>query len=133
MRVSFFRAKNVSGSGLVSKQGEKTGGMRFVAALLVCVGLMLPVAKAQTGGEGGIQGTVTDSSGAVVPNAVVTATAESTNVATSRTSSSAGLFTITPLIPDTYTVTVTAKGFHVLKQQHIVVTGLSLTGFNATL
>jgi len=132
MRLSFW-AENVSGAGLVGKQGRRVGGMRFLVALLVCVGLMLPVAKAQTGGEGGIQGTVTDSSGAVVPDAVVTATAESTNVATSRTSSSAGLFTITPLIPDTYTVTVTAKGFHVLKQQHIVVTGLSLTGFNATL
>src|SRR5580658_4395428 len=109
MRLSFW-AENVSGLGLVGKQ---VGGMRFLVALLVCVGLMLPVAKAQTGGEGGIQGTVTDSSGAVVPDAVVTATAESTNVATSRTSSSAGLFTITPLIPDTYTVTVMARGFHV--------------------
>jgi hypothetical protein len=103
------------------------------AGVLFTLTLFATVAIAQTGGEGGIQGTVTDSTGAVVPDAVVTATAESSNVMTSRTSSSAGLFTITPLIPDSYTVTVTAKGFHVLKQQHVVVTGLNLTGFNARL
>jgi hypothetical protein len=97
------------------------------------IALFVPAAMAQTGGAGGIQGTVTDSTGAVVPDAVVTATAESSNVATSRTSSSAGLYTISPLIPDSYTVTVLAKGFHVLKQQHVVVTGLNLTGFNATM
>ncbi len=102
-------------------------------ALMMSFALFVPAAIAQTGGAGGIQGTVTDSTGAVVPDAVVTATAESTNVATSRTSSSAGLYTISPLIPDSYTVTVLAKGFNVLKQQHIVVTGLNLTGFNATL
>jgi Carboxypeptidase regulatory-like domain len=86
--------------------------------VLFTLTLFATVAIAQTGGEGGIQGTVTDSTGAVVPDAVVTATAESSNVTTNRTSSSAGLFIITPLIPDSYTVTVTAKGFHVLKQQH---------------
>ena len=45
MRVSFMRDGNVSGSGLA---GKRIGGMRFVAALMVCVGLMLPVAMAQT-------------------------------------------------------------------------------------
>src|SRR5215469_14781631 len=65
---------------------------------------------AQTAGEGTISGTVTDSTGAVVPNATVTATNVATNVATERTSTSAGLFTIAPLPPGTYTVRVTAAG-----------------------
>ena len=108
---------------------------RAGASLVLAVGLVLLAASAiaQTGGEGGIQGTVTDSTGAMVPNAIVTATAASSNVSTSRTSSSAGLYSITPLIPDTYTVTVTAKGFRSLKQENIVVTGLNVTGFNVTL
>src|ERR1700678_2526320 len=105
----------------------------FLSALLISTDFMVTPAMAQTAGEGGVQGTVTDSTGAVVPNAVVTATAASSNVSTSRTSSSAGLYTISPLIPDTYTITVMAKGFRGLKQENIVVTGLNVTGFNVTL
>jgi hypothetical protein len=130
-----MRRKNLFGKAL-SMCRWNVGHMTRAGALFVLtvsVALLATSAIAQTGGEGGIQGTVTDSTGAVVPNAAVTATAESSNVATTRTSSSAGLFTITPLIPDSYTVTVTAKGFQVLKQEHIVVTGLNLTGFNARL
>lgn len=126
-----MQRKNLLGKAL-SMLRQDARRMTRVGVLFTLT-LFATVAIAQTGGAGGIQGTVTDSTGAVVPDAVVTATAESSNVATSRTSSSAGLYTISPLIPDSYTVTVLAKGFHVLKQQHIVVTGLNLTGFNATL
>ena len=68
---------------------------------------------AQTGGEGALEGTVTDPTGAVVPNATVSATNQASNVSTTRSSSSAGLYEITPLIPGVYTVTVTAPGFTV--------------------
>jgi hypothetical protein len=88
---------------------------------------------AQTGGQGALEGTVTDSTGAVVPNATVTATNQASNVSTTRTSSSAGLYTITPLIPGVYNITVTAQGFQVFKQQNIEVNGLTVTGFNASL
>ena len=60
--------------------------------------------RAQTGGEAGIQGTVTDSSGAAIPNATVIATNDATGVATARQTSSDGLYTISPVIPGTYTV-----------------------------
>ena len=43
------------------------------AALLVCAGLTWTPAMAQTGGDGAIQGTVKDSSGAIIPGATVTA------------------------------------------------------------
>ncbi len=118
--------------GVVRAEVIKLGSW-FVVAMLLCVGPMLAPAGAQTGGQGAIEGTVTDPSGAVVPNATVTVTDQASGVSTTRITSSAGLYTVTPLIPDKYTVTVTAKGFQAAKQQNIVVNGLNVTGYNATL
>src|SRR5271156_5630490 len=78
-------------------------------------------------------GTVTDVSGAVVPNVKVTATNQNSGVATVRPTSSAGLFEINPIIPGTYTVTATAKGFQTFKQQNLVVDALKVTGLNISL
>ena len=110
-------------------------GSRRLSLLLLVISLILSPAllTAQTGGQGALQGTVTDPSGAVIPNATVTVTDQASGVSTTRQTSSAGLYTITPLIPDSYTVTVTASGFQTLKQQNIVVPGLAVTGFNAIL
>ena len=90
-------------------------------------------ALAQTGGEGGLEGTVTDSTGAAIPNAAVTATNQATNVSTTRSSTSAGLFSITPLIPGVYSVTIKANGFGTLTQKNVEVNGLTVTGFNPKL
>ena len=65
---------------------------------------------AQTAGEGTISGTVTDSTGAAIPNATVIAINKATNVASQRTSSSSGLFTIAPIPPGTYSLSVEATG-----------------------
>lgn len=95
--------------------------------------LMPPAALAQTAGEGTISGTVADNTGAVIPNATVTATNVATNVSTERTSTSAGLFTITPLPPGTYTVRVTAAGFRPLIQNNLVVNALGVLALNPVL
>ncbi len=58
-----------------------------------------------------ISGTVTDSSGAVVGTAKVTVTNDATHVAKTAETSSAGTYTVTDLIPGTYTVTVDLAGF----------------------
>lgn len=62
-------------------------------------------------GLSGITGTVTDSTGAVVPEAKVTATNTATGVATHAVTTSFGTYTITDLIPGTYTVTIEKSGF----------------------
>lgn len=58
-----------------------------------------------------ITGTITDPSGAVVPNAKITITNDATSVSTGTTSSSAGTYTVKGLLPGTYTVTAEASGF----------------------
>ncbi len=60
---------------------------------------------------GSISGTVTDSTGAVVRNASVTALRVDTGVAQSVVTNTAGLFTFSNLVVGTYTVTVRAAGF----------------------
>src|SRR5712671_2713007 len=61
--------------------------------------------------RGTITGTVTDSSGAVVPNAKVTAKATTTGGERSTTTSGEGDYTIPELPAAPYQVTVEAQGF----------------------
>jgi Carboxypeptidase regulatory-like domain len=97
---------------------------------LVAVPVML---KAQSGGQGAITGTVSDSTGAAIPDATVSATNLATNVVTTRTSSGAGSYSISPLPPGVYSVEVTAKGFKTLRQDNLSVDALNALGFNPVL
>lgn len=65
---------------------------------------------AENAGAGTISGTVVDSSGAVIPNATVVATSSSGSITTGSTSSE-GEYSVGPLAPGRYTLTVTANGF----------------------
>jgi Carboxypeptidase regulatory-like domain len=62
-------------------------------------------------GIAGMTGTITDPSGAVVPEAKVTVTNINTNVVHTATTTSQGTFFITDLIPGTYTVRIEKQGF----------------------
>src|ERR1700682_2054620 len=66
---------------------------------------------AQGGATGTILGTVSDSSGATVPNAKVTITNTGTNVAFRTLTTSAGDFNAPSLNPGPYKITVEAPGF----------------------
>jgi len=79
----------------------------FTAALFVLF-LMPHAAFAQTAS---INGTVTDTSGALVQHAKVTVANTATNIARSTETGSAGVFNITQLVPGPYIVTVEAAGF----------------------
>jgi hypothetical protein len=68
-------------------------------------------AWAQGGGNVAITGTVTDSTGAVLPNAKVTATQKNTAIARTVLTNGTGEFNITSIPPGTYSVTVEATGF----------------------
>ncbi len=81
------------------------------ALLAVCA---LAVSATQAGKAqtlSSINGTVTDTTGAVIEGAKVTVTNTATAVAKTAQTSSAGTYTVTDLIPGTYTVTVDQAGF----------------------
>src|ERR1700744_1130878 len=84
----------------------------MVAALLVSG----PRAIAQAV-YGQILGTVTDSTGAAIPNAAITVTDVSKGTSVNFTSNAAGEFTADHLIPDIYNVKVTAAGFKGYEQK----------------
>jgi Carboxypeptidase regulatory-like domain/TonB dependent receptor len=69
----------------------------------------------------GMTGTITDSSGAVVPNANVTVTNIATSVADKTVSNSAGTYSFKGLPPGKYKLTVEAAGFKTGVQDNIAV------------
>ncbi|MEO5821412.1 MAG: carboxypeptidase regulatory-like domain-containing protein [Vicinamibacteraceae bacterium] len=105
-------------------------GISSVALALV----VLPVtARAQIGGSGSIQGTVLDASGAALPRATVTATHAATGIVTTRQATTAGVYTLSPLAPGEYRVTVMLAGFQTFVQEAVVVDALGVVGLNTTL
>src|SRR5689334_6349631 len=86
---------------------------RWPASLLSLAFLCLclsPLALAQQP-TGGIEGSISDPQGAVVPNATVTAKSKSTNQTRTVNSNGEGQYQITQLPPDTYEVRVAATSF----------------------
>src|SRR5437667_1275892 len=82
---------------------------RLVFAILVVLSLAV-AANAQTF-RGAINGTVTDPSGAVVPNAAVKATESTTGIVHNTVTTSEGAFAFQDIPLGFYKVTVTATGF----------------------
>ena len=85
--------------------------MRFLAVFLAVISSFCSLAVSQTS-TGTLRGRVTDPSGAVVPQAKVTATGPSATSAEATTNQQ-GIFLFKALTPGSYTVTTAAKGFSV--------------------
>jgi protocatechuate 3,4-dioxygenase beta subunit len=87
--------------------------MRTVIAGLLCLSSIVitaPTLRAQTL-YGSIVGTVTDQSGAVVPNAQVKAVNPATGETRETTADEAGRFSIGNVVPGNYDLKVSAPGF----------------------
>jgi hypothetical protein len=125
----------------VSQETHKSSlrGIRGVTSIIwmvlatVLLLVQPPMGHAQTAGEGTISGTVTDGTGAVIASAKVIAINTATNIRTERTTSSAGLYMISPLPPGVYSVEVVATGFKGFKQENLIVNALGVAALNATL
>jgi hypothetical protein len=89
----------------------KTGFFRlaFGLALSLCLGVGASFAQSVTAGD--ISGAVTDSSGAIIPNASITVTNPATGATKTVTSGAAGEYRVSLLSPGSYKVTATAAGF----------------------
>lgn len=86
--------------------------LRLAGGAVLLLGLIFaasPGAFAQA--YGSISGTVTDSTGAVVPNVKVTATQMATGIAAKTTTTGDGTYSLPGLAPSTYRIDVSASGF----------------------
>ena len=91
-------------------------------ALILGVGLWAPSAKLN--GQvisGDLVGTVTDASGAAIPNVTVTATNDATGVKTTSTTNASGEYRITNLPAGTYTLSASATGFGTTSLKNVAV------------
>src|SRR6266849_5304300 len=97
---------------------SKTASFVLFACILgFCLMVSLPL-RAQVVGAT-LSGTVTDASGAVIPNAQITATNTATGVSKDAIADAAGFYLIPNLLPGSYEVRVSAKGFSTVRQTGI--------------
>ena len=101
---------------------------------------LMPLAGHAQETTGGLQGTVKDPSGAVVPRAKVAVTSAALVGGKEQETDSSGYYRFANLPPGTYTITVTAKGFTTFKRElvlevgHLPVTDVTLeVGAEATI
>ena len=85
---------------------------RFISATLALM-LCLSAAAFGQGRAGDIEGTVTDSTGAVIPGATITvvSTGSTTGFRRTVTSNDEGRFRINQVAPGTYKLTIEAQNF----------------------
>ncbi|MBV8708782.1 MAG: carboxypeptidase regulatory-like domain-containing protein, partial [Acidobacteriaceae bacterium] len=93
---------------------------RKVCEVLVACLLAVAVLLAQTP-TGGIEGTVTDATGAVLPGATVTITNAGNGQIFNLKTSDAGLYSQQNLDPGTYNVRIEASGFQQTEIRNITV------------
>ncbi len=94
--------------------------LQWIFFLLLCLVIGTASARAQAV-YGSIFGTVTDNTGAVIPNATVTVTDISKGTAVSVQTNENGAYTVQHLIPDTYRVEAKAGGFQVSSVDNVIV------------
>src|SRR6202165_5088866 len=108
--------------------------MKF-ALIVWAVGFCLmvsPLLQAQVAG-GTLSGTITDASGAVVPNAEVVIKNSATGITKTTTTNTEGIYTAPNLLPGSYEVAVSAAGFDTEIKKGIVISVGSQPVFNLVL
>ena len=101
----------------------------FAAILLASA----PSVPGQTADTGALMGTLTDPSGVVVPNAVVTATSISTDQARTARSGADGIYKVTLLPPGDYQVRIEAAGFKSVRIPSVTIVVTEQTVLNCKL
>src|SRR5271155_2241170 len=80
-------------------------------ALIALMALCVPTLLAQSSGTSGLTGTVTDPSGAAVPNVSVTLTSNGTGQVRTGTTGTDGAYKFSLLPPGNYKIRFAANGF----------------------
>ncbi len=108
---------------------------RVAFTCVICLALLFCVSAAVFGQGtdlGTIRGTVTDSTGAVIPGATITVTDALTNTARETKTNSQGNYEMFGLKPGTYRVAITAAGMSKKEITDIVFLTRKLLSFRAT-
>src|ERR1700733_5957342 len=105
----------------------------MVAALILCIGASSADLLAQGTDLGTIRGTITDSTGALLPNAQVEITDLATLTSRKVTTDGHGNFQVVAVPSGHYKATVTAAGFGTSIVNDIVVNGSDIATANAAL
>ena len=101
---------------------------------LLCALLLLTCAvAAQAQFKAGVQGTVTDPAGGVVPGATVTLTNKETNKTQTVTSSDEGFYRFNQLAPGTYTLSAELTGFKKQVLENVVISAEDTQGIDIVL
>src|SRR6202522_4552754 len=106
--------------------------IQFVILLASIILLTSPLLAQSTTATGSVQGTLTESTGAVVPNASITITNKGTGESFGVPTSSAGTYNSGALVPGEYTVRAEVKGFKTVEAGVIVRVGV-VSGVNLAL
>jgi outer membrane receptor protein involved in Fe transport len=104
-----------------------------VVTLLACLFLLLPMQSFGQAVYGSIFGTVTDPSGAVIPNAKVTVTDTRKGTSDVYNTNESGNYSATHLIPDVYTIKIEAQGFTTAQSDNIQVSADTGSKFDAVM
>lgn len=112
--------------------------MGSVKGLLLALGLIMLVMPSRLYGQAATasasaDGIVTDNSGAIIPGAVVSITNQATQETRSARTTSSGLYRFDFLVPGTYTIRVSMKGFKTYTSNGVVLFVNHTTTVNATL
>jgi outer membrane receptor protein involved in Fe transport len=109
--------------------------IRRIACVISVLYLLLisPGLRAQSTTDGAIAGTVTDASGAAVPNASVTVTNKGTNLSQGVATDESGYFRVAKLQPGSYTMKVEAPGLASFTAENVIVQIGSVTEVPAKL
>lgn len=105
-------------SPLVAARLRRSAYTLLLAGLLPATNLIQVHAQAVFGS---IVGTVTDPSGAAIPNATIVITDTSKGTSQTVQSNASGNYTASRLIPDSYTVKATAQGFSPAEADNVAV------------
>ncbi|WP_158942299.1 TonB-dependent receptor [Granulicella sp. S190] len=106
----------------------------FTLLVLLFATAIMSYGQATSVNGGSIQGSITDPSGAVVANATVTIVGTDTGSTKTVTTDKSGYYSVGPLNPGNYTVSITGAGFEKLSVTTVVRTGTATPGsFKLTL
>jgi Carboxypeptidase regulatory-like domain len=107
-------------------------GVAFLIGVATIIALSVVVCLGQVSSSG-INGTVTDSSGAVVPGARVTLQNVDTNVVRTTSTNQGGSYAFLRLPPGTYTIKVGKLGFKTASQERITLAVNQVLTYSITL